>query len=368
MILPLENYLMKKKEKQQLQHDVPYSVYNHYHKMSPMAFSEENSNYIIEFFTARQFDTSEEKLLKPDIKSKIADHMKVHQKELYTMREELSSRYPDKSKEVIDDMWVAHNIIQSCVHSWVQYRQIYKFSRELLDALCLTEMKTIGWDLFKSLPYPTMFLDLSDASDIAGVFIRLNYNNIFSSSDGVTFNMIAVNKKDKLPCSCVSWTVPYDEISMSEFTSGDNTHNMSDQLLHVTLLIMNCLCYLSVANKEMQSTATYNHVVYKYNPKKHRSDKIDHTVQEWSIGYRKTSYIKKVGDWTRVSGEGVHKSPRPHIRRGHFHRHWMGPKDKQELVPMWQEPCFVNCLDASSLPTVENSVEVLSGLNTEIGE
>ena len=57
---------------------------------------------------------------------------------------------------------------------------------------------------------------------------------------------------------------------------------------------------------------------------------------------------------------GGHASPRPHIRRAHWHSYWVGQKSQPEarsVVLKWLPPIPVNVLDTEDLtPTARDVV------------
>jgi hypothetical protein len=65
---------------------------------------------------------------------------------------------------------------------------------------------------------------------------------------------------------------------------------------------------------------------------------------------------------TRINGLGFHVGRRqqesadrsgitPHVRRAHWHRYWIGPKDDQKLVPRWIDEIKVLIEEVAKVPT-----------------
>ena len=87
----------------------------------------------------------------------------------------------------------------------------------------------------------------------------------------------------------------------------------------------------------------------------------------WEVAYRIGAAIRAAGPG--ISGpdrHGSHASPRPHIRRAHWHAFWIGEKakpgiatpTKRELILHWLPPIPVKVTpDSSSVPTVHKVVE-----------
>lgn len=82
----------------------------------------------------------------------------------------------------------------------------------------------------------------------------------------------------------------------------------------------------------------------------------------WECGYRIGAAIRAAQEQERrPAGDGTHASPRPHIRRAHWHSFWTGPKAKvgatretdRKLVLRWLPPIAVNVSEeAEVVPTV----------------
>lgn len=82
----------------------------------------------------------------------------------------------------------------------------------------------------------------------------------------------------------------------------------------------------------------------------------------WDVGSRIGAAIRRAGEqqWSKPQ-DGTHASPRPHIRRAHWHSFWTGPKAKvgqlpppeRKLVVKWLPPMEINIDDElEPIPTV----------------
>ena len=79
-----------------------------------------------------------------------------------------------------------------------------------------------------------------------------------------------------------------------------------------------------------------DNIMTKLNNQRHFVD-IRRTVQELEQQHR--------------TGESF--SPRPHMRRAHYHHFWTGPHDgERKLIVRWLPPIPVNWKDDTELPTV----------------
>jgi len=78
----------------------------------------------------------------------------------------------------------------------------------------------------------------------------------------------------------------------------------------------------------------------------------------WEVGVRVGAALRRAlgtaGD--NAGGDGAHVSPRPHVRRAHWHTFWIGPRSDPELrkaVLRWLSPMLVGARGVDDLvPTV----------------
>ena len=79
----------------------------------------------------------------------------------------------------------------------------------------------------------------------------------------------------------------------------------------------------------------------------------------WDVAVRLGSAMRSYYNSEQVGSAGLHNSPRPHIRRAHWHSFWTGPKndpDNRRVVVKWMPPIPVNT-DNNDLPSTIKSVE-----------
>jgi hypothetical protein len=80
----------------------------------------------------------------------------------------------------------------------------------------------------------------------------------------------------------------------------------------------------------------------------------------WEVGYRLGAALRKamLEHNTGVEPAGTHASPRPHIRRAHWHSFWVGQRavpEARSVVLKWLPPIPVNVQDTDDLiPTVRD--------------
>ena len=80
----------------------------------------------------------------------------------------------------------------------------------------------------------------------------------------------------------------------------------------------------------------------------------------WDVGVRIGSSIRRYQNQQVDESEptDMHQSPRPHVRRTHWHHYWKGPKDgDRKLILRWLPPIPVNVDAEEEGPTVIHRVE-----------
>ncbi|MEW5920245.1 MAG: hypothetical protein AB1796_04675 [Bacillota bacterium] len=85
-------------------------------------------------------------------------------------------------------------------------------------------------------------------------------------------------------------------------------------------------------------------------------------VTAWDVGVRMGAALRKDKAQARESisrdGEKQRSSPRPHIRRAHWHGYWSGPKDgERKFALQWMPPILVRGDAGSELPVTIKPVK-----------
>jgi hypothetical protein len=81
----------------------------------------------------------------------------------------------------------------------------------------------------------------------------------------------------------------------------------------------------------------------------------------WEVGYRLGAALRTAlaGHESVAGPSGTHASPRPHVRRAHWHSFWVGRRDLPEarsVVLKWLPPIPVNVQDAGELTATVRDV------------
>ena len=78
------------------------------------------------------------------------------------------------------------------------------------------------------------------------------------------------------------------------------------------------------------------------------------------VGYRLGAALRQAfSEYEPAEVTGTHASPRPHIRRAHWHSFWIGKKDQldaRSVTLKWLPPIPVNVTGVDDLTTTVRSV------------
>jgi hypothetical protein len=132
--------------------------------------------------------------------------------------------------------------------------------------------------------------------------------------------------------------------------------SVSEQARHISPLV-NILLYLCAENCEFLDTTDR-----RKRPELPRATQTKRgpcffpppSPTTWEVGMRLGAALESAAAQPTEPAEGTHASPRPHIRRAHWHHFWKGPRDMgQTAILRWLPPIAVNVDDDHPvIPTV----------------
>ena len=101
-------------------------------------------------------------------------------------------------------------------------------------------------------------------------------------------------------------------------------------------LLLNALAYLCSANSDIAA-------VYSPTAEKRRNNAKRRSQATWhEVGYRIGAELRNYNRTKHKRGEKTGRTVRPHMRRAHWHRFWVGPRDgDRRLVLKWLAPTMV---------------------------
>lgn len=226
-------------------------------------------------------------------------------------------------------------------------------------------------EILMQIPYPCFYIQFHHLEfqnrTISGAFVHLEYDVkndsselriLFAFPDGSTLGFpIHINAGNLENSEHVTVQEAIDAIGtespLNALRGMMQTENNAIKIaLSKTLQIVLYLCAQNAEispNKE-QST------VYKRG-KKIRDSYAE--IRKWDVGVRIGAAVKVSSQsTTQSSTHSAHASPRPHMRRGHWHNFWTGSRskpDERKLVLKWVAPTFIG--DRDETPVVIHNVK-----------
>ena len=236
---------------------------------------------------------------------------------------------------------------------WRECRHVYRFDKTMSNELYeTTPCDNMPTDALEMLPYPIIYIDVDynlplwSGSSVAGrgLFVWKESEEVFVFTSvarspmtipiGDTFG----NVIEKLSSGDVKMVDTLREY-------GYETANI-DAISHSRLKkhvgwILNLILYIIADNSDQE-------IIYRPSGNRKRKNKAsESTVHEvGAVMGRKLGAARVRYEHGKATGTGT--KLRPHVRAGHWHRHWIGSGDKRKLKVMWHEPTFVNAGEATT--------------------
>lgn len=268
--------------------------------------------------------------------------------------------------KIIDAMFSNLHYVLTA-NEWKRKKQIYLFDSDFASELSNTDTKiTLPTGIFDRLPYRTLYLDFSNNSSICKL---ANMDGCIVSVDPVTvsdkeYNVIRfVTYRHGKSGSVRVLIVASD--TMLEFSAQDidycltgGADSNAEELVDITKVqagtVLKSLLYLCSYEPDIRET-----VVSKQRVRQSKKSK-QTPIREFSVGQR---FGEAFRAWTKgtlgaqhSTGTGQHK--KPHVRRAHWHRFWVGKKNspEREIIIRWVSECFCGVSDSKELDAVKHKV------------
>ncbi len=241
---------------------------------------------------------------------------------------------------------------EGCVAMWSRWRScrhVYRFDGDLGRALTKSKLpRSMPMDAFRRLPYPIIYIE-SDA--LCSEEDRDKIDGIFAWIEGDRLLMMTANPKhtNTLASELVNVTLDtfgdaIDEIIAHELLLIDYDESFATSSVgrehEVVSRILAHLLY--IMSDDMESVVEYRPSGRGRKRRKNASQSTIHAVGTKVGRALRQSKVRYVGE--RSSG-GQRRSVATHVRAGHFHHYWTGPRSKPEerrLVVHWIPPIVVN--------------------------
>jgi hypothetical protein len=267
----------------------------------------------------------------------------------------------------------------AAVLAWRPTQGIYRFDQTLLEALWETSLDgDLPCELLHRLPEWCVYVETAgkahDGEPLQGFFAYLDREEHEQAS-----TLCVIRDFEQGP---VSLTIPLHGDRLAEVLgrqmwsvatklrqlgltreqirrTGLLDPHRGDAVAEQTAPLLSLLLYLCSVNAEIQDGAGTPRVPEYPTPK--RTKKGDRLFAPdrpttWEVGYRLGAALRRAQQQERQEvSAGTHASPRPHIRRAHWHSFWSGPKsapDTRRLQVRWMPPIAVALKDVDELVPV----------------
>ena len=265
------------------------------------------------------------------------------------------------------------------MYSWRRYKKIYKIDRDLIKLLYKQDISNmpIESEFLKNLPFNGMCIYLEDIHSEANAYVFVNLGYIEEEDTRcLSFSLIVDDGYDTfkqfkksnlgiiLPAFC---NIPLiDNKTVSEcIQMGVKYNSMS---LKETKIIasrcLNALMYIMSINADVQESPTTKNT-FKPSTSGVIHDKF-REIEMLDVGVRigntirkrKTQDNRQQNDGTRENRSGSKSTKCSHVRCGHWHHYWTGPRNdpsQRKRTLKWIHPVLINT-------TMEESKDVTINL------
>ena len=258
-------------------------------------------------------------------------------KEVFQFSPELEDMLFEQSKSD-DDMDIPGRVLE-----YLPYRAFYvRFSSPQVDGGVTFDGFFVHyeWDTQRGGELCIRFLFLTEELDVSGSEIKLSAKTL--AENFVIFGELVKKNIKELQYK------ENDPVKPGKFNYINVSKDMIKKALELTLYI--CAQNADITASPKQAT---------YRPKKGKIVDRYAEVRTWDVGVRIGAKVRlaRSQHTSQKQSHASHASPRAHMRRGHWHHYWAGPKDgERKLILKWTAPMLIGCMDENS-PTVIHKVE-----------
>lgn len=254
------------------------------------------------------------------------------------------------------------------MYNWQLYKQIYKFSDELVEVLQKdTDDKVLPIRAISdNLPFPAFFIDNiikgPGGIEYRGVFVSLELSRENRPELGLFF-LENTPESDYKYCLIPLY---YDDKTLEDIYKErdkefdirpDLPELMRREVSELVRLTMPLIVYICSQDAEVERIKINATAAKPANKKKSQQKK--KTVNKNLVGYRlgnQIKHAKKIYLSNKSNSTGTGTSKVPHIRRGHYHSYWTGSRsepEKRKLIIKYLPPIYVNKdISEELVPTV----------------
>lgn len=260
---------------------------------------------------------------------------------------------------------------------WRQSKEVFVIDPDLQELLfSQDEELTINSEILLQIPYPCFYVEFAGVFDFMGyqchgVFVHLedDTNNhdkelrlLYLTADGYP-----IGEPIHIGEGTIEESIAHTRMEASQNTPEDrpdmrrrlisSLENLEDEsaAYKKTLQI---ILYLCAQNAEIVPDSEQTFITKRSSTGRIRDRYAE--IRKWDVGFRIGASVRKARNVPaeprkqKDSGScATHASPRPHMRRAHWHNFWTGSKaapEARKLVLKWIAPTIVGVSDYDDSP------------------
>lgn len=221
---------------------------------------------------------------------------------------------------------------------WKQNKIIYELDDDFVNALINTELDKIPIQIFDTVPYNQMVINL------AGGALLIDINKKFKL---YTINVITLTRiNTDIDIGYGLYSISFD--SRKEYIVPKSITKFKN----IDKVIYSFIMYIS---NPTPGDITKDTKSYKYIS---RYDNKSVSINKWKVGYRYGSKVRSLKNNNITKKVSInmykkHASPRPHMRKGHWHKYKTG-QGRKNIIVKWVAPILV-CGESNNdlIPTAQ---------------
>lgn len=261
-----------------------------------------------------------------------------------------------------------HVDIMAALAAWRVTRGVYRYDSTLLEELWNTPVEgDLPGEILEHLPewcvyVPTPGAHLQD-TEVLGFFAHLQWDNRKRAGSKELWLLLEYMEQGQP--STFAAALPLDSGGLEQalramYTRRGVSDSQIDELstnnAGVVEPFVSILLYLCTQAAEIERAVGTERESHPRRPPRRSPT----APVVWDVGYRLGAALRtprRRSEEEPVALRGSHASPRPHIRRAHWHTYLTGPRQgEQERVLRWLPPLPVNVEDLDDLPATIHRV------------
>lgn len=225
---------------------------------------------------------------------------------------------------------------------WKENKTIYELDDEFVKTLIDTEINKIPTQIFDYLPYDQILVKFKLYENITAILLDVNKKFGF-----ITVSAIYMNKYNDSMKSDF-YTVSYN--SKNEYC---NTIDFIPDKV-INKIVYNFIMYISQPHPGDIERSNNNNIYIK--------DNISIKINKWNVGFRYGNTIRKLKSENKdinkitINQYKKHCSPKPHIRKAHWHTYKVG-RGRKKIIVKWVAPILVNTNTSDDIITTIHKVK-----------